>query len=530
MSVLDDLISGSGDRPDLRPVEVIYLKGTETVINDETGIPINTGLLPYETGEFRDRRPVIDLHIEPGYFYHEREEFYLYSRKGTLIGTTRTIHQYNVTGVYPETGIQEVILKGIIPFPSGVNPHGYSRIGLSGPYETGEFSNFYLQYINETGLISGYLNDPEIESGAYPRRYNPFNPLALCYSGWDTNNEDKIIRPDKYFYHAGLNAVQYEEAEDNELYIVEYEASTLPAITGINMSPLNIPTRTGFIVISPDDHVYPLESVRVLEVTERSVDKRFVISIEVLDTHNNLAGLRDIKVKIRQIFSLLTGEEFVPEIVQINEYYTVYRIPFSISDFTDIFMNGEKIITLAPGQNTFIIPTDATFYSPDKANLETTVKTDINGTANIIINSGGVPNNERSIIIDFFNNLNKLIHSITISNRNKNDGPTAIVPDRENLAIRIAEIDRSVYGKAYVSVSGIKNPQTITMYTPMELLMYLSYGGLKPRKPILSINIKNDNIVMEIDSPEYDGKFIIVETIESSENYIKLNSSVVYGL
>jgi hypothetical protein len=529
MSVLDDLISGSGDKPDLKPVEVIYLKGTESIINDETGIPIDSGLLPYETGELGDRRPIIDLHIEPGYFYHDREEFYLYSRKGTLIGTTRTVQQYNVTGVYPETGLQEVILKGVIPFPSGVNPHGYSRIGLHGPYDTGVFSDYYLQYINETGLLSRYLNESDIESGEYPRRHNPFNPLALCYSGWN-ENEDKIIRPDKYFYHTGLNALLYDEAEDNQLYIVEYEASTLPAITGINMAPLNIPTRTGFIVINSDDHIYPLETIRVLDISERSVDKRFIISIEVFDTHNNLASLRDMKVNIRQVFTLSTEEEFTPEIVQINEYYTIYRVPFPVTEFTDIFLNGEKIITLPANQDTFIIPTDATFHSSNGASLETTIKTDINGTAGIVLNSGGIPNTERNIIVDFFNDLNMRIYSIVVGNRNVNTGPNAIVPDTDNQTVRVMEIDRSIPGKAFVAVSGIKNPQTITMYTPMELLSYQSIGGFKPRKPILSITTDDDKIVMEIDSPESDGTYIIVETIESTENFIKLNSSVAYGV
>src|SRR6185436_16272723 len=256
--LLDDMIQGSGDSPDILTEGLIHIKTPENLNVDPLCF---RGIFDDKGNLVQDNRTIIDFEVAPGFFYIGDKEYFLFSQK--------------VTDVVRLGEDQKLKLKEY--------PNGYSHIGLYGPFSEEDFGGFYRDTLitDEQPIFSKYLNETSPlyrysesgynlcydTSGFYPLGIPPEIPLGQCFTYWEPARQTNPLDPTTYSHDIMRNEIELlvapiKKLSDTEhipatdptaqFYIAEYERTVLRTLTGSNFNPMSRITNEGFLVINPD--------------------------------------------------------------------------------------------------------------------------------------------------------------------------------------------------------------------------------------------------------------------------------------
>lgn len=532
---INEMSAGSGDFPDVASDSMIHIRDLKQLNRTPECV---LGAEDVFGDLFVDNRSILDFEVKPGFFYVGDKEYHLYSEKCTEVE-------------YLEQGQLEMKLKGY--------PNGYSHIGLYGPFEESEFTGVFYDelidkkksmhslYLNEANrFVSAILDESGFPtgvqlcdfdtSGFYPLCFTPFHPLAQCYTYWERDGKCKPINYLRYDFDLFTNSIVRVPSSQNDplpegYFIAEYERTTLKTLTGSNWNPIAKRIDEGFLLLSPQTEDQTLDRVNILSISEPTSQNRQIISFEARNFQSNV--IKNTAVTIRIVRNFL-NELDVPieaSIQEFNEYYSLYTLDNPQPDEHQLYEKGVLLKSVAANQEEMILRTEGLISEQDEGPFLTEITVPISEDGIGIIHFQGpvLEGPEFEVTLQFaFGSMD--LGSYEIRNNNSIDQPSRIHAPDNNFTYEVHPVERLNSNQARLNIENLKTMSNIEVYSILNYMRYSTQGlNLRPVE-IVDRNIVGNIVSLDIRMQANEGDYVVVRTFNASPNYIKLDSSFVYGL
>jgi len=531
--IIDKMRAGSGDIVDLHCNSMFHFRDPQEL---NMSIECVRATEDQYGTIHEDNRTLLDFEVNPGFFHMGDKEYHLYSQK--------------ITDVAYVTSKQEAMtLKEY--------PNGYSHIGLYGPFAESDFSGIFHTELIKNGktMHSYYLNeanrfarwsgesgfDPTLawctidESGFYPLCFSPFWPVSQCYTYWEPENYCKPRNYLDYDYNLFTNSVdrvlENFTEEEAGYYIVEYERTTLKALTGTSYNPVSRVVSPGFLTITHDLTSYDAERVNILSISEPGPGGRITISFEIRDFLNNIVSETSVDMDITRVFKDKYEHVLTYTIEDYNEYYTIYRFETVSEADRIIYEHGANVGVLKAFQDVLILKTEGLISSSSDGDFgyDTTIQIGENGMglAYFLVPSVPARESEVDLVLTY---LGIEMKKITIRNGNTVLGVAELYSETDNYIYTPIEIYSRSGSEVTINVEGLQTLTGLSIYTIKNYAEYEGMGvELKPLRVIRYTLLGNIIRIYTIMAPD-DGDYVVVQNMSSAKNYIKMDSSGIYGL